>query len=593
MFIQRNLNNVNPRVNTTEKGRMAFSLTFFLLLFSSPLSAQLCQGSLGDPIVDIDFGSGSSVHAGALPSGQTSYTYSYADFPMDGSYTVENSTAGSGSTWWSTTDHTGNSGGYMMVVNASISLTDYFYRKTVTGLCPGTVYEFASWVMNLLRSSDLSPPNITFSIETTDGTVIKSYTTGSIPLTSSPVWKQYGFYFSTPAGVSTVVIVMRNNSAGGRPANDIALDDITFRPCGPTVTAVIAGSTAVRDTVCQGSALTVHLQGSVSTGYTNPDYQWQKLVNGAWQDIPGADFLEYVFLVSDFSQGEYSFRLAASEGGNFSYLQCRVESNDVILTVIPAPMAKYGIVTGDVCVNQPVVFTDSSQTTGAVTYLWNFGDGGTSSVKDPTHIYSQSGTYTTSLIISTSLGCSDTLERTIIVILRPVPVAKFTVYPTDTTIFYATIAFTDESSGASSCSINWGDGTVTDCSTTTHKYPDPGVYDVTEIVANGAGCTDTAHRTVTIRAVFKFYIPNAFTPDGDGLNDVFRPVLSSAEDYTFLVFNRFGQLLFETHDIHAGWDGQYKGELCPTESYIYKISLLDEEENRYRVYTGSFILLRK
>ena len=93
-------------------------------MFAVPVSeAQLCQGNLGDPIVDITFGSGNSTHGNPLPAGITSYTWSSADFPIDGSYTIENLTAGSGNNWWSTSDHTGNSGGYMIVVNASLSLT--------------------------------------------------------------------------------------------------------------------------------------------------------------------------------------------------------------------------------------------------------------------------------------------------------------------------------------------------------------------------------------------------------------------------------------------------------------------------------------
>jgi hypothetical protein len=131
------------------RNRKLIHWLFAVMILAIPgvCRAQLCEGSLGDPIVSIDFGAGTAEHAGALPAGTTSYTYSSADFPIDGSYTVENTTAGSGQVWWSTTDHTGNAGGYMMVVNASLSLTDYFYKTTVTGLCPGTLYEFASWVI--------------------------------------------------------------------------------------------------------------------------------------------------------------------------------------------------------------------------------------------------------------------------------------------------------------------------------------------------------------------------------------------------------------------------------------------------------------
>lgn len=119
--------------------RIIFYLVVSILFFVSKLQAQLCTGSLGDPVVKIDFGSGTATHGSALGTGITSYNWTTADFPGDGSYTVESRT-NSANVWWTTTDHTG--GGYMMVVNASLSTTDYFYKNTVTGLCPETTYEF-------------------------------------------------------------------------------------------------------------------------------------------------------------------------------------------------------------------------------------------------------------------------------------------------------------------------------------------------------------------------------------------------------------------------------------------------------------------
>ncbi len=359
-----------------------FFISFFFILVSLGSNAQLCQGSLGDPIVDITFGSGTSVHGSPLPAGTTSYTWSTDDFPIDGSYTIENTTAGAGDTWWSTTDHTGDAGGYMMVVNASISLTDYFYKNTITGLCPGTVYVFAAWVMNLLRSEDLSPPNITFLIETIDGTVINSYTTGSIALQKKPLWRQFGFYFSTPANVTEVTIVMRNNSAGGAPANDLALDDITFRPCGPDISALISETSLDDDTICQGTNSTYHLDGTVSAGYTNPKYQWQNFVNNGWQDIPGDTSLNLTVSLASYPAGNYLFRLAVGDGTNISSLQCRVLSNQITFVVLARPIAKYGLVSSVVCANQGVQFIDSSQSSGTLTYAWTFGDGGASTEKD-------------------------------------------------------------------------------------------------------------------------------------------------------------------------------------------------------------------
>ncbi|MEN2399669.1 T9SS type B sorting domain-containing protein [Flavobacterium sp. MC2016-06] len=310
---------------------------FILFLFGYQLQAQLCTGSLGDAVVKIDFGTGTASHGTALGTGITSYTWTTADFPNDGSYTIEKTTNTPG-TWWTTTDHTG--GGYMMVVNASLSTTDYFYKNTVTGLCPDTTYEFAAWVMNLLRSNDTSPPNITFTIESTSGTILGTYNTGDIALNSSAVWKQYGLFFTTPTDISTVVIRMRNNKAGAAPGNDIALDDITFRACGPTVTSSIQNNTNTTLTICQGDTQSYTLTGNVSSGYSNPAYQWQvSSDNGTtWSDISGANTLTYSF-VPNSTVGTYLYRMAAAQTVNISSATCRVVSNTISFKVNESTVA--------------------------------------------------------------------------------------------------------------------------------------------------------------------------------------------------------------------------------------------------------------
>jgi len=184
--------------------------------------AQLCNGSLGDPVVNITFGSGGN-NTGFTPT--NAYTYTSSQCPNDGSYTITNSTVGCFGNSWHTVmaDHTGN--GAFMLVNASVEPGDFFLT-TVTDLCPNTTYEFAAWIMNVLNKSGIRP-NITFSIETTGGTILQQYSTGDIPETFQPTWKQYGFFFSTPVNNAVIVLRMRNNAPGGL-GNDLAMDDITF-----------------------------------------------------------------------------------------------------------------------------------------------------------------------------------------------------------------------------------------------------------------------------------------------------------------------------------------------------------------------------
>jgi gliding motility-associated-like protein len=371
-----------------------------LLIASSTLKAQLCSGSLGDPVVIIDFGSGTTTHGYELGSSITSYVWTTADFPTDGYYTIESSTNTPG-TWWTTNDHTG--GGYMMVVNASFSITDYFYKKTVDGLCPNTTYEFAAWIMNLLRYNDTSTPDITFTIETAAGDILNSYSTGDIPRNSSAKWKHYGFNFTTPDNISSVVIRMRNNKVGAAPGNDIALDDITFRPCGPDVAASIASETVTSKELCADDKAVFTFLGSVGPGYSAPAYQWQQSSDAGvtWVDIAGAT--DTIFTRQPTSPGTYWYRMSTAQGTNISSIFCRVVSNILIIKVDANPVT-------DASSNDPACLGENLQLSsapGGAIYQWTGPDNFTSSQQNPEILNltsAQNGTYHVKL--TTSLGCS-------------------------------------------------------------------------------------------------------------------------------------------------------------------------------------------
>jgi len=501
------------------KGVLAFikryNLFFILigLLAGKPGAsyAQLCSGSLGDPVVKIDFGQGAATHAGALQSGTTSYANSNADFPPDGCYTVENTTAGSGNVWWSTTDHTGNSGGDMMVVNASVSKTDYFYKSTVTGLCPGTTFEFAAWITNLLRTNDISPPDITFTITTTGGTVLATYNTGTIPLTpSGNVWKQYGTYFTTPVGVSDVVIQMTNNSAGGAPANDLALDDITFRPCGPVVSSsfISGNSSSLTQNACAGTNQSYTLSSTVSAGgYVNPVYQWQVNTGAAWVNIAGATTTTYVVNFQPAVTGVYKYRLLTSEAANSGSASCQVASNELTLTVADSPTAAFTLAnnTNANCLVSTVDFKDVSTSTLAITTRsWDFGDGQTSNAQNPSHTYTTFGDHDVKLTVYNSAGCSATsaIQK---IHIAPKLLADF---DASTSICPDSIVtFTDKSTSVDPIAQwlwTFGDSTASVTHTTgatfTHTYASTGDYTVSLEVISDKDCVSDI-RTQIIKVV--------------------------------------------------------------------------------------------
>ena len=322
----------------------------FCCLSLSQLQAQLCAGSLGDPVVNIDFGSGTG-RGSALGSSITAYTYASSGELDEGQYTIANSTSGlKGTAWHITSDHTGNANGYMMVTNcATVAGEGIFYTKTVSGLCSGTTYEFSAWIMNVMNFSSANP-NVTFRISSTSGTLLGSYNTGNIGFSSSPKWLQYGLFFTTGLE-NEVVITILNSAPSARPGNDLALDDITFRACGPIVTSIIQNNSSTDLSVCKSEVTTYTVEGSIGTSvYTDPAYQWQvSSDNGvSWTDIAGATTTTYTFQTSAIA-GTYLYRMATAQNTNITSASCRVVSNLITITVNDSSVEATITITQPIC----------------------------------------------------------------------------------------------------------------------------------------------------------------------------------------------------------------------------------------------------
>jgi gliding motility-associated-like protein len=331
-------------------------LCFFLSCY--PVQAQTCTGGLGDPITDITFGAGLDFGP-PLSTSITNLQYLTDHCPNDGQYTITSSTTNCYNGSWVnvTADHTGNPNGKFMLINASFLPSD-FYVQTVTGLCPGTTYQFAAWILNMSALSGQILPNITFSIEKADGTVLDSIHTGNLPLYNPAQWNQYGFYFTTPAGISTVVLRMTNNAPGGI-GNDLALDDITFRPAGPATMVSIAGYAGDTAVTCADNTSPFQFTATVGGCYSSPAYQWQQsLDSGAvWSDISGATGLTYTDPAPP--KGIYYYRLTAAQSGNIGLTACKVASDPLTLVVlkIPDPAVTISIPSSGICAGAPAAFT--------------------------------------------------------------------------------------------------------------------------------------------------------------------------------------------------------------------------------------------
>ncbi len=623
------------------------------------VQSQICQGSLGDAVVNNTFGAGNNPGQ-PLASGITNYSYVSNACPNDGQYTIANATSGCfGGTWFAVgEDHTpGDVNGYMMIVNASNAPGD-FYVDTVNGLCGNTTYEFASWILNVHNAgaSTCSPiifPNVTFRLETTAGAVLQTFQTGNIPAIGGNTWRQYGFSFATPPGTTSVVLRMTNNAPGGC-GNDLIIDDITFRPCGAKVTATLQGGGTIKE-VCSGDTTSLVISGSISAGYTNPFYQWQvSSNNGAtWMDIPGATTTTYRRFPT--AIGTYLYRLSVAESTNISIAGCRVNSDNISVSVNALPVAN-ATNTGPACVGASITLTAGN----GATYQWTGPAGYTSNsgmAVIPNITVSNAGKYYVK--VTTMAGCVNTDSTVVSISTTPVAnagsdvricegestilqgsggqsfswspatglsatnIANPVATPSDSTLYILTVSngsCTDADSvlvavlkkpianaGPNQQIFQGGSasltGSVGGSGIIFYWTPDYNIVtanDLLPVVSPASDTTYTLHvesqggcgvatDDVFVRVFKKITIPNVFSPNGDGINDVWRiDGLFTFPQSDITIFDRYGKQVFSSRGYTKPWDGEYKQSPLPVGTYYYIIDL----KNGLKKLNGSVTVLR-
>jgi gliding motility-associated-like protein len=255
------------------------------------------------------------------------------------------------------------------------------------------------------------------------------------------------------------------------------------------------------------------------------------------------------------------------------------------VTVNPAPSAS---LTGSIlsgCVPLCVNFNDVSTVAapGVISsWSWDFGDGSLiSSAQNPVHCYTTAGVYSVILTVTTTDGCTSTITMPNYISVFVNPVAAFGASPQPTTILDPWITFTDSSLNATSWLWSFGDlnNSTSTLQNPTFAYPDVDCYQVYLTVSTPNGCMDSTSKEICIEPDVRLYVPNAFTPNGDGINDVFIPVGMGIdpENYQMWIFDRWGNLIFTTTDFSKGWDGTVQGtnRLCQIDTYVWKIKGLD------------------
>ena len=323
--------------------RLYYKLLFIIMLFVTVQNyAQLgfCAGSKGDPIFSESFGTDTN-YGPALPAGTTNYPF-IAGSPNDGFYTLFYRTD-LYSTWHYSVDHTpdstNGSNGKCLIVNANASTTGDFYKRTVSGLCINSTFEFSAWLLNVYNpgsgfcGANEIPINVRFEIwNATETVLLSAGNTGNLSGTSTPIWQQFDLVFTT-ANETAVVLKMKNNGVGGC-GNDLAIDDIEFRFCGDLTTVSNTSAAGNTFSFCDNSGpLTLQATAAGSATYF---YQWQTSTNGfIWSDILGATNATYT--TPSANSLTYYRTKVAQDATNLSNNFCSALSSVFTLLYQPAP----------------------------------------------------------------------------------------------------------------------------------------------------------------------------------------------------------------------------------------------------------------
>lgn len=272
------------------------------------------------------------------------------------------------------------------------------------------------------------------------------------------------------------------------------------------------------------------------------------------------------------------------------------------ITVFALPVVNLTADDTDGCVTHCVNFTDLSTVVGGTItgWLWDFGDGNTSTAQNPNHCYTTPGTYDVSLTVTTNNGCTGSFTNFAYIVVYPLPTAEFSASPNPTSVLNPVIQFTDLSQGNP---ISWawtfGDNGTDTLQNPIHTYPNDNtgvhIYTVTLSITDVHGCTSTVSHDVEIDPEFTFYVPNCFTPNNDGVNDLFFTYGIGVKDFDMWIFDRWGNKIWWSDDMNEGWNAKVKGgpsdAVVQEDVYVWKVKLTDVFDKKH-TYIGHVSVIK-
>ncbi len=252
----------------------------------------------------------------------------------------------------------------------------------------------------------------------------------------------------------------------------------------------------------------------------------------------------------------------------------------VTVEVASKPVVQYTSNKANGCEDLDVLFSISNLQP-SYSYSWNLGDGTiiNNNSQVISHTYTQSGCKNVSLTVTSDSGCVSTSSNTCMIDVYPKPDIKFSYNPNNPTNLSPQVVFNDYTEDAVSWLWNIENKDIFTESNVRYTFPDVGEYEVSLSVTNKFGCTDTIQRIVNVEYQTVIYLPNAFTPNEDFLNNDFGPVGAGLTDdgFEFIIFDRWGDRVFTSNTLNNRWNGNYEnsGKACKEGLYLYSVNYKD------------------
>ncbi|MBL4754339.1 MAG: PKD domain-containing protein [Flavobacteriales bacterium] len=288
----------------------------------------------------------------------------------------------------------------------------------------------------------------------------------------------------------------------------------------------------------------------------------------------------------------------------------KVAIESVTVNIFPSPTIGIKAVPQPVCPGKEVTLTDTINSISGSIHDWNFGDGQTATGLTVQHTYLSGGAFYPTLTVTSPKGCARTFNATVPIVMYAKPNAYFEPSRFEADLNNTSINFTNLSSITpvsgdviESYLWNFGDGQTDTDLNTEHTFDGLGTYTVSLTVTSNFGCVSVFTEEIIIVVPFiDLLIPTAFTPDptssSGGIydpnsfdNDVFYPITTYVQEYSLQIYNRWGELIFESTSYPIGWDGYYRETLAQQDTYIWKLSIVWISGQEYNE-VGRILLIR-